>query len=799
MRVLLVHLPDGAVADPALGQPLGARAQVAARITDLLPGTTFDDGRGTFRRASYAVTFTIGGDEPTVVDVEIDHAEGLTALKRIVDKTGWRVIDPDGPSFVDLDASRAARGLVAASSNEPPRTAASNAAGGSEPPTASKTASSPRPVAGPAPGSGGAPHRRAVAGRGGDAVMGCLVATLGVLFILALPVFVVGPSVLTARSSSLNPISGLAWDVVFAALTAMPLYLVALVLTAIARTRPFGFALAAGCAAATLLVTLPFTSARTPLSSHLFLSTGTVLVAIVAGVQIVLIVAAGRALAAVPLTARRVAAVLVGLLVPSLYAGGVSRAVTSHERTLALEPVLAEKHRIALTQTVDQIRDCVEGYAASYPDRGFPVSLEQLGPKGEQCLSAALAAGQDAGYRFTYFGGVPNEGGLVQLYSVCARPAKFPSDGKETFVANQRSATRIRFGEERDLADSYSCAEAYNEAVAAIEHCAVTYAAAHPQAGYPPTLGDMQGCVMTSGSADFRTHSIVKGDHRYTYIAGPPDERGVIAGFEIYGVNHATYPTAEQFFADQTGVVRVARAQRLATPFDPLEEDDLKAASESHERNRFGPQALTSRCDAGDQVWCLDLAASTRALARQRLPQREAADIDTIVRLYRAACQTGTASACAALGDFFSDNKLVPFDLPRAAPLFDRACEFGNGEACHRLATLLRESLTQRRADVLGRQQRAVQLDQRGCSLRHGESCFALAEMYSQGDALSRPRAPGLLEDSCRFGVAEACHGLVRLKSNDRRLLLKACARGDFPECAALNPVAGRGLGAAGQ
>lgn len=776
MRVLLVLLPDVTVVDPALGQPLGTRAQVEARITDLLPGTKFDTGRGTFRRASYKVTFTIGdGDEPTVIDVEIDREEGLTALKRVVDKTGWRVIDPDGPSLIDVDSSRAAGGLVATGPYEAEETDASSPAGVNEPPSAASTiASAPRPVERPALVPPAARIPRTAASRGVDGVIRSLLATLGVLILLALPVFVVGPSVLTARLSSPNPISGLAWDIVFSAFAAIPLYVAAFVLTAIARTRQFGLAFATGCAAATLLVTLAFASVQTLLVSYLFLRAGTIL-AVVAGVQIVLIVAAGRALAAVPLTTRHVAAMLVGLLVPVLYAASVSRAVIAHERALLLEPVLAEKRSIALKQTVDGIRDCVEGYAASYPDRGFPLSLEQLGPNGEQCLSAAITAGQDGGYRFTYLAGVPDAAGRVQLYSVCARPTKFPSDGKGTLVASQRSATRIRFGDSRNMSDSYSCVEAYNEAVGAIEHCAVTYAAAHPQSGYPPTLGDMSGCVMTTGSADFTMHSIVKDEHRYTYIAGPPDTRGVVARFEIYGVNRATYADADQVFADETGVVRIAHAPRLATPDDPFEEDDLKAASLSHERNTLPAQELRTRCDAGNEGSCLDLAAYTRALARQRLPRHEAADVDTIVRLYSAACQSGAAPACAALGDFFSDDKVVPFDLVRAAPLFDRACALGSGEACHRLATLLRESLSQTGADAPGRQGRAVQLDQRGCTLRHGESCFAL----------------GLFEDSCRFGVAEGCYRLARLKGNDPRLLLKACARVDSPECANLNPVAG--------
>ena len=793
MRVLLVHLPNVTVADPALGQPLGARAQVAARIVDLLPGTTLDGGRGTFRRATYKMTFTIDGDEPTVVDVEIDHGEGLTALKRIVDKTGWRAIDPAGPNFIDLDATRAAGSLVASASNQPPETTDASVVGGNEPlPGASQTHARPRPAAGRhSPDSVGARRPRTPAEKRADAVIRCVLVTLGVLFMFAFAVFTPGPSLLTARPSLPDPIYGLAWYIVFAAVAGMPLYAVALALTAIARTRQFGLAFAAGSAAATLFMAFPG-SVHTFSMGNLHLNGGLLLATIAGAVQVVLIALAGRALAALTLTPRFIAAALVGFLVPCLYGGGVSRALASHETTLLMEPMLADKRHAAVTRTVDQIRDCVERYAASYPDRGVPVSLQQLGPNGEQCLTAAIAVGQDWGYQFSYLAGVPNAAGIVQMYSLCARPTKFPSDGKETLVANQHSGTRVRAREEPGVTDSYSCVEAYDEAVAGIEHCAMTYAAAHPQAGYPPTLGDVRGCMMTSGSSDFRTHSIRKDEHRYTYIAGPPDERGVIAQFEIYGVARATYAGADQVLADETGVVRVGRAQRLATPFDPLEEDDRKSASESQERNRLGPQELRTRCEAGDQAWCLDLAAYTRRLAAGQVSRGEDADVDTIVRRYSAACESGTASACASLGDFFSDGRVVPVDLVRAAPLLDRACTLGSGEACHRFATLLRESSTQMGADFVGRRQRAVELDQRGCGLRDGESCFALAEMYLQGGAASRSRATSLFEDGCRFGVAEACHRLAQLHGSDLRLLLKACARGDFPECADLNPPVGQ-------
>lgn len=629
MLVLLVHLPNGDVPDPTLGQPLGTRAEVMARIVELLPGTTFDGTRGKFKRTSYELTFSIDGYQPRAVTVDIDRDEGLIALKRVVEKTGWHVIDPTGPYFVDL---------------------------GSEP----------------------APAARAAV----DTV--------------------------TARSSS--------------------------------DSAP----------------------ARRPQTSAETRPTG--------GLRGLLVAAATLVLVA-------------GALLSWLYAGGFSRVFASLE-----DPAVAEQRRTALTHILDQVRGCVDKYEASNPERGFPASLQQLGPNGERCLAAGVAGGQEAGYRFAYLPGVPNAAGTIQIYSVCARPAKFPSDGKDTLVASPRTGTKVRTRDQQDATDSYSCVEAYDEPVALIEHCALAYAAEHPQAGYPPSLADVHDCVMTSGSSIIRTHSIQKDGHRYTYIAGEADERGVIARFEIYGVARATYAGANQIWADETGAVRIGHAQALATPFDPLEQDDRKAASESVERSKIEPQELRRRCDTGDQQWCLELAAYERKAATEQVLRGETADVPTIVRLYSTACESGTASACAALGDFYIDGKVVSSNLVKASPLLDRACTLGDGEACHRFATLLRESSTQDGADYVGRRQRAAQLDQRGCDAGNARSCFSLAELSMQGGAVARARAATLFEESCKMGIAEACRRLAGLRDNDQRLLLKACASGDFAECEEINP-----------
>ena len=113
-HLVLVDLPPD-VSGPHLGvaRPLGERAAVIARLVDLLPGTTFDpEGHGSFKRGNYQIAFTVAEHAPDSIDVDIDHRDGFVPLKRVVAKTGWRIVDPAGPSLVDIDATAAAGALV---------------------------------------------------------------------------------------------------------------------------------------------------------------------------------------------------------------------------------------------------------------------------------------------------------------------------------------------------------------------------------------------------------------------------------------------------------------------------------------------------------------------------------------------------------------------------------------------------------------------------------------------------------------------------------------------------------------
>ena len=143
----LIDVPlDADVANPQ-GRPLGSHDQVATRLSELLPGTSFDaEGRGTFQRGAYQIAFKLTGDPATAIGVAFEQPDAFTALKRIVDKTGWCLIDPMAKGFVDIDLSRAAGRTVMLGEE----------VAGVEVPAASPSAQTQRAL----PGIGGLHHTR---------------------------------------------------------------------------------------------------------------------------------------------------------------------------------------------------------------------------------------------------------------------------------------------------------------------------------------------------------------------------------------------------------------------------------------------------------------------------------------------------------------------------------------------------------------------------------------------------------------------------------------------------------------
>lgn len=74
---------------------LGLLREVRERITEVLPGVTFDDeGRGAFRRKGYEVAFDTGiEDQVHWVRVYVTGGRAAApSLYRLASKTGWKLV-----------------------------------------------------------------------------------------------------------------------------------------------------------------------------------------------------------------------------------------------------------------------------------------------------------------------------------------------------------------------------------------------------------------------------------------------------------------------------------------------------------------------------------------------------------------------------------------------------------------------------------------------------------------------------------------------------------------------------------
>jgi hypothetical protein len=85
-------------------------------------------------------------------------------------------------------------------------------------------------------------------------------------------------------------------------------------------------------------------------------------------------------------------------------------------------------------------------YRATYPERGYPTKLSQLGPpdSGTQpdaehsgMVDGVLASGKKSGYIITYIPGLADNKGRVASYQVTERPQRFGENGTISFFSDQ--------------------------------------------------------------------------------------------------------------------------------------------------------------------------------------------------------------------------------------------------------------------------------------------------------------------------------------------------------------------------
>lgn len=96
LRLLMEDKALQLVAGDRNSHTLGTPREVRERIAEILPGVTFDDdGRGSFTRTGYALSFATGhGEQVGAVDLRVSGGPAaMPPLQRLLTKTGWRLVE----------------------------------------------------------------------------------------------------------------------------------------------------------------------------------------------------------------------------------------------------------------------------------------------------------------------------------------------------------------------------------------------------------------------------------------------------------------------------------------------------------------------------------------------------------------------------------------------------------------------------------------------------------------------------------------------------------------------------------
>ena len=404
------------------------------------------------------------------------------------------------------------------------------------------------------------------------------------------------------------------------------------------------------------------------------------------------------------------------------YALIVTATVSSSNARMARQGAISGANSENARLVVETIARCAAGYAEQYPDRGYPTSLADLTGGASPCVSAAVAAGEADGYRYHYLPAIPDASGAVRGYNACAEPVKYAATGSYTIVVDQ-TGTSPGLQSPSGTRGGISCRGAWSrDYVKAIRYCAAEYAAAHPDKGYPATLGLIgpkgSGCLATIWDEyRYDENSHFGGDALYTYVAAPPGASGRVTAYEI----HANHHDGWHEFAADAGDVRGVVAKRLATP-----RDEIATVVAEHAR-----------------AWN---------------------DADTVKPL----CDSGTAAACRTLAELLLKNGPAARGPARMA--YEHGCELSDGESCVALARLM--------SGQDGPTTSTKSLFERACANGSGDACVWLAR--DLGNAPEPVQVERYLNAGCEFGEPFACTRLAdRLAQTDparaRRLWIKAC------------------------
>jgi TPR repeat protein len=155
---------------------------------------------------------------------------------------------------------------------------------------------------------------------------------------------------------------------------------------------------------------------------------------------------------------------------------------------------------------------------------------------------------------------------------------------------------------------------------------------------------------------------------------------------------------------------------------------------------------LERDCDAGKAEACVNLGHrfSFGAYGTTRNPPRG-------VEFWEKACNLDNGEGCRWFGQLCQDPACT-------APAYQKGCDLGNEDACHRGAAM--HAFNGRQPDIT----RHVGFLEKGCDLRVGLHCLQLGLIYDVGLGLPKDtaRANELFKKGCLFDNEQACEFVRR-------------------------------------
>jgi TPR repeat protein len=232
----------------------------------------------------------------------------------------------------------------------------------------------------------------------------------------------------------------------------------------------------------------------------------------------------------------------------------------------------------------------------------------------------------------------------------------------------------------------------------------------------------------------------------------------------------------------------------LGLPRSPLCDDGSRSPDARGECvTRLDAAKSAERCEAGDWRACVEAGDAYSDCGTP------AATVKA-VKLFGHACENGSAIGCRMLGGLYASNPAVHDPeaarsaYARAANVFWRNCEAGDGQACSDLADMVEAEQTAAPAGSTAAQliARAVSLHDAACTSGRSLECRHLAELYAtrKDDARSKatylracetgdPNSCCVVGISLRCGEASDC----RVHKEAREYLERACVTGDLDCC----------------